>query len=76
LLKEVPIAPVFYLYERTIVKPHVKNLIENPRAIFRTRWLELDRKVEAQTPSSEGGGFWGWLSSWFSPEAWSKWWNS
>jgi oligopeptide transport system substrate-binding protein len=76
LLKEVPIAPVFYLYERTIVKPHVKNLVENPRAIFRTRWLELDRKVEAQTPSSEGGGFWDWLASWFSPEAWSKWWNS
>ena len=76
LLKEVPIAPVFYLYERTIVKPHVKNLIENPRAIFRTRWLELDRKAEAQSPASEGGGFWGWLSSWFSPEAWSKWWNS
>jgi oligopeptide transport system substrate-binding protein len=76
LLKELPIAPMFYLYERTIVKPHVKNFVENPRAIFRTRWLELDRKVEAQAPASEGGGFWGWLASWFSPEAWSKWWNS
>ena len=76
LLKDVPVAPTFYLYERTLVKPHVKNFVENPRAIFRTRWMSLDAKAGASTDASEGGGFWGWLSSWFSAEAWSKWWNS
>jgi oligopeptide transport system substrate-binding protein len=76
LLKDIPIAPVFYLYERTLVKPHVKNYVENPRAIFRTRWLSLEPKAGASTDASDGGGFWGWLSSWFSAEAWSKWWNS
>ncbi len=76
LLKDIPVAPTFYLYERTLVKPYVKNYVENPRAIFRTRWMDLGPKTQGGTVSEEGGGFWGWLSSWFSAEAWSKWWNS
>lgn len=74
LLKDVPVAPLFYLYERTLVKPYVLNYTENPRAMFRTRWLDLGPKAKEET--SGGGGFFGWLGSWFSAEAWSRWWNS
>jgi oligopeptide transport system substrate-binding protein len=74
LLKDVPVAPLFYLYERTLVKPYVLNYTENPRAMFRTRWLDLGPKATEKT--SSGGGFFGWLGSWFSGEAWSTWWNS
>jgi oligopeptide transport system substrate-binding protein len=74
LLKDVPVAPLFYLYERTLVKPNVLNYTENPRAMFRTRWLDLGPKT-SEKPSS-GGGFFGWLGSWFSATAWSHWWNS
>ena len=44
LLKDLPIAPTFYLYERMLVKPYVQNFIENPRSIMRTRWLSLGPK--------------------------------
>lgn len=76
LLKDIPVAPTFYLYERTLVKPYVKNYVENPRAIFRTRWMDLGPKSGRGAEAADEGGFWGWLSSWFSAEAWSKWWNS
>lgn len=75
LLKDVPVAPLFYLYERTLVKPYVLNYTENPRAMFRTRWLDLGPKTDAKGGESSGG-FWHWLGSWFSADAWSKWWNS
>jgi oligopeptide transport system substrate-binding protein len=84
LLKDVAIAPTFYLYERTLVKPYVLNYVENPKAIFRTRWMDLaDKPAQGSQTGGTGGGaqasdggFWGWLGSWFSSEAWSKWWNS
>ncbi|MEQ1755041.1 MAG: peptide ABC transporter substrate-binding protein [Micropepsaceae bacterium] len=76
LLKDVPVAPLFYLYERTLVKPYVLNYTENPRAMFRTRWLALGPKATAGAEGSSGGGFWHWIGSWFSSAAWGKWWNS
>ena len=85
LLKDVAIAPIFYLYERTLVKPYVVNYVENPHAIFRTRWLDLANKPgpagEASgsnggAQTSESGGLLGWLGSWFSADAWQRWWNS
>ena len=84
LLKDIPIAPLFYLYERTLVKPYVLNYTENPRAMFRTRWLALGQKPGPDSNfngSSDGaqaseGGFWHWLGSWFSASAWGHWWKS
>ena len=49
-----------------------------------TRWLDIGEKP-ADTVATGGsdsgaqaseGGFWSWLGSWFSYEAWQKWWNS
>lgn len=73
LLRDIVVAPTFYLYERTLVKPHVLNFVENPRTIFRSRWMDLGRKpgpAGEASGSGEGaqaseGGFWSWLSSWF-----------
>ena len=84
LLNDVAVAPTFYLFERNLVKPYVLNFIENPRVIYRTRWLDLGNKSgaagEATGPDggaqTSEGGFWSWLESWFSSDAWSKWWNS
>lgn len=84
LLNEVAIAPLFYLYERTLVKPHVLNYVENPKAVARTRWMSLGRRPGPEgtaSGSDDGattgeGGFWNWLASWFSADAWSRWWNS
>jgi oligopeptide transport system substrate-binding protein len=44
IMKDIAIAPMFFPYERMIVKPYVQNLVENPRSIFRTRWLSLGPK--------------------------------
>ena len=44
LMKDIAIAPMFFPYERMIVKPYVQNFVENPRSIFRTRWLALGAK--------------------------------
>jgi oligopeptide transport system substrate-binding protein len=44
LMKDIAIAPMFFPYERMIVKPYVQNFVENPRSIFRTRWLSLGPK--------------------------------
>lgn len=84
LMRDLPAAPTFHPFERTLVKPYVLGFVENPRIIFRTRWLDLGEKTgPAGTASGTGsgaqaseGGFWSWLGSWFSYEAWSKWWNS
>ncbi len=84
LLKDLAVAPIFYLYERNLVKPYVLNYVENPRTIFRTRWMDIGNKTgpggEATGPSggaqTSEGGFWSWLGSWFSGDAWQKWWNS
>ena len=84
LVNDLPAAPVFHQYDRPLVKPYVLNFVENPRQVFRTRWMDIGDKPgpgTATTGTNGGaqaseGGFWSWLGSWFSPEAWQKWWNS
>jgi oligopeptide transport system substrate-binding protein len=84
LMRDLPAAPGFNQYERTLVKPYVLGFVENPRIIFRSRWMDIgDKPGPAGTASGSDsgaqaseGGFWSWLGSWFSWEAWSKWWNS
>ena len=84
LMADLPAAPVFNAYERPLVKPYVLNFVENPRQIFRTRWMDIGEKTGPETAANgtnggaqtSEGGFWGWLGSWFSAEAWQKWWNS
>lgn len=84
LLRDLPAAPTFHQYQRTLVKPYVLNFVENPRTIFRSRWMDIgDKPGPAGTASgtdggaqASEGGFWSWLGSWFSWEAWQKWWNS
>ena len=84
LLADLPVAPSFFPYQRQLVKTYVTGWVTNPRRINRTRWLDIaDHSGPQQNVSlpqsgdavSEGG-FWSWLGSWFSAEAWSKWWNS
>jgi oligopeptide transport system substrate-binding protein len=84
LINDVAIAPTFYPFIRPLVKSYVLNWQENPRGVNRTRWLDIGDKPGPQEnvagtgggASASEGGFWGWLGSWFSPEAWQKWWNS
>jgi len=84
LVADLPAAPIFFPYRRTLVKPYVLNFVENPRNVFRTRWMDIgDKPGPAGTASGPGGGaqaseggFWSWLGSWFDPAAWGKWWNS
>jgi oligopeptide transport system substrate-binding protein len=84
LVRDLPAAPQFHQYERTLVKPYVLNFVENPRIIFRSRWMDIgDKPGPAGTASGPGagaqaseGGFWSWLGSWFDPAAWERWWNS
>lgn len=83
LLRDLPAAPGFHQYQRTLVKPYVLGFVENPRIIFRSRWMDLgDKPGPSGTASVDGGaqasegGFWSWLGSWFSWDAWQKWWNS
>jgi oligopeptide transport system substrate-binding protein len=84
IMNDVPFAPIFYPYLRPLVKSTVLNWVNNPRDINRTRWLDIETKPGPQdkvagtsgTATASEGGFWSWLGSWFSPEAWSKWWNS
>jgi hypothetical protein len=84
LVKDLPAAPTFFQFRRSLVKPYVLNFVENPRDIFRTRWLDIgNRSGPAGTAGASGegaqaseGGFWSWLASWFDPAAWQKWWNS
>ncbi|MCE9523060.1 MAG: peptide ABC transporter substrate-binding protein [Alphaproteobacteria bacterium] len=84
LMRDLPAAPVFHQFERTLVKPYVLNFVENPRVVFRTRWMDIGDKKAPGSVASGGnggaraseGGFWDWFGSWFSPDAWQKWWNS
>jgi hypothetical protein len=84
IMNDVPLAPQFYPYIRPLVRSSVLGWVNNPRDINRTRWLDIETKSGPQekvaggsgTVSASEGGFWTWLGSWFSPEAWSKWWNS
>ncbi len=84
LLNDVAVVPTFFQYVRPLVKSYVLNWTNNPRGVNRTRWLDIGDKPgpEAHAAGTDGGaeastgGFWGWLGSWFSADAWSKWWNS
>ena len=84
LMRDLPAAPVFFPYERPLVKPYVLGFVENARDVYRTRWMDIgERPGPAGTATGPGGGaqaseggFWSWLASWFDPAAWSKWWNS
>lgn len=84
LVTDLPAAPVFHPYQRTLVKPYVLNFVENPRDVFRTRWMDIgDKPGPGGTATGPGGGaqateggFWSWLASWFDPAAWERWWNS
>lgn len=84
LMNDVPLAPVFYPYLRPLVRSSVLGWVNNPRDINRTRWLDIEAKPGPQDKTAVGAsgavasedGFWGWLGSWFSSDAWSKWWNS
>jgi oligopeptide transport system substrate-binding protein len=84
LMRDLPAAPVFHQFQRSLVKPYVLGFVENPRTIFRSRWMDIgDKPGPAGTASgtdggaqASEGGFWSWLGSWFSWEAWQKWWNS
>lgn len=79
LVTDLPSAPLYHPYVRHLVKPYVVNWTDNVRDTNRTRWLDIDEKMvkraQDEAAGSEGG-FWSWLGSWFSAEAWSKWWNS
>jgi oligopeptide transport system substrate-binding protein len=84
LLNDVAVAPTFFQFIRPMVKSYVLNWEETPRGVNRTRWLDIgDKPANTATADGDGsgaqaseGGFWSWLASWFSYEAWSKWWNS
>jgi oligopeptide transport system substrate-binding protein len=85
LLADLPAAPLMFPYVRHLVKSYVLNWQDNPRDVNRTRWLDIGDKpgpgMAANDPgagaqASDGGGFWTWIGSWFSAEAWQKWWNS
>ena len=84
LLNDVAVAPTFFQFIRPLVKPYVLNWEESPRGVNRTRWLDIDDKSGSGATASgtsggaqaSEGGFWSWLGSWFSAEAWQKWWNS
>jgi len=84
LLKDLPVAPAAYPYQRQLVKGHVLNWISNPRRVNRTRWVDIGDRPGPDTGASGAsartqaadGGVWQWLASWFDREAWQKWWNS
>lgn len=84
LMRDLPAAPMFHQFQRSLVKPYVLGFVENPRTIFRSRWMDIgDKPGPSGTASGSDngaqaseGGFWSWLGSWFSYGAWQKWWNS
>ncbi len=84
LLTDLPATPLFFPYTRHLVKSYVLNWVDNPRDVNRTRWLDIgDRPgpsaiatgIDSGAQVSDGD-FWSWLGSWFSADAWQKWWNS
>jgi len=81
LLRDLPAVPQFFPYHRPLVKSYVLNWIDNPRQINRTRWLDIGERtgpIEAADTGGDGSGdgVWAWLGSWFSWDAWQRWWNS
>jgi oligopeptide transport system substrate-binding protein len=41
LLRDLPAAPNFHLFQRHIIKSYVKGFVENARQINRSRWIDL-----------------------------------
>ncbi|NOT40489.1 MAG: peptide ABC transporter substrate-binding protein [Alphaproteobacteria bacterium] len=80
LINDVAVAPSFFQFIRPLVKSRVRNWEETSRGVNRTRWLDITDKsgetASGDGQAQEGGGFWSWLGSWFSYDAWQKWWNS
>lgn len=81
LLADLPSVPAIFPYVRHLVKGYVANWNDNPRDVNRTRWLDISGKPgPGMTATADAGedtpGFWTWLGSWFSWDAWQKWWNS
>jgi oligopeptide transport system substrate-binding protein len=84
ILRDLPAVPQFFPYHRPMVKSYVLNWIDNARQTNRTRWLDIGARpgpgsvaaLDEQGAQASEGGFWSWLASWFSAEAWQKWWNS
>jgi hypothetical protein len=53
-MRDLPGAPTFHLFQRMLVKRRIKNFVEYPRIVFRTRWLDV---VETGgTASGQPGG--------------------
>ena len=80
LIADIPSVPLMFPYQRHLVKSYVVNWVSNPRAVNRTRWLDLgDKSASPALPdvnAEQQDGFFDWVASWFSPDAWSKWWNN
>ncbi|MEQ1755042.1 MAG: peptide ABC transporter substrate-binding protein [Micropepsaceae bacterium] len=80
MLKDLPAVPLMFPYQRHLVKNYILNWYDNPRDVNRTRWVDIGDKSLSKTsyePDADGdSGTWSWLTSWFSSEAWSNWWNS
>ena len=84
LLNDVAVVPTFFQYIRPLVKSYVLNWQNSPRGVNRTRWLDIGDRPGPQDNAAAApggaiaseGGLWSWFGSWFSAEAWSKWWNS
>jgi ABC-type oligopeptide transport system substrate-binding subunit len=78
LLHDLPAVPQFFPYQRPLVKSYILNWIDNPRQANRTRWLDIGPRPEAPEAAGQtsDGSIWDWLGSWFSWDAWAKWWNS
>lgn len=76
MLADLPAMPLLFPYQRHLVKSYVTGWNDNPRDVNRTRWIDIGDRSKSLTSNlpdeDEGGGFW----SWFSADAWSKWWNS
>ena len=80
LIADIPSVPLMFPYQRHLVKSYVVNWVSNPRAVNRTRWLDLgDKSASPALPdvnAEQQDGFFDWVASWFSADAWSKWWNN
>lgn len=81
LIGDLPAVPLLFPYQRHLVKSYVMNWVSNPRDVNRTRWLDIGDRSKSPTilpeeDAEQQESFLDWLASWFSAEAWSRWWNN
>jgi oligopeptide transport system substrate-binding protein len=80
LIADLPAVPLMFPYQRHLVKGYVKGWNSNARDVNRSRWLDIGDKPatgdRADGGNNDGDGVFAWLGSWFSGDAWDKWWNS